>query len=188
MFNNFENYRIHTPGLNVDNVLNLLNIIPNHTDLTNIDRINIESQNLSNFRESIENITTPNLEHSNNSTLRRIDSLDDLFRHLNTWINLISTNNSNIDVNYYSEEPDPVTVNMSTELFSKMIKDLKYTSNIAEKQCAICTENFQENEHIKCTPCNHLFHMNCIYEWLTKKCTHPCCPVCRHDCRESYIS
>lgn len=31
--------------------------------------------------------------------------------------------------------------------------------------------------------CNHSYHKECIYKWLTQQSTK--CPVCRHDCRET---
>ncbi|KAL2328026.1 hypothetical protein Fmac_021453 [Flemingia macrophylla] len=44
------------------------------------------------------------------------------------------------------------------------------------KSCAICLEDFESNEKVMLTPCNHMFHEDCIVPWLTSKGQ---CPVCR---------
>jgi hypothetical protein len=45
--------------------------------------------------------------------------------------------------------------------------------------CAICREAFEHGEICSEVPrCRHLFHRNCIDEWLKSKTT---CPMCRGD-------
>lgn len=45
------------------------------------------------------------------------------------------------------------------------------------RDCAICLEAFKEGDLCRKLPdCTHLFHVNCVDSWLTKK---PNCPVCR---------
>ena len=39
-------------------------------------------------------------------------------------------------------------------------------------QCAICMEEFKENESAKCLPCLHHFHEECILRWLRMVNTH----------------
>lgn len=51
------------------------------------------------------------------------------------------------------------------------------------RECCICMENFEENDGIVKTVCNHVFHQACFREWLGHART---CPVCRTDlCGES---
>ena len=50
--------------------------------------------------------------------------------------------------------------------------DLKLT-------CSICLANFILDETVCNTPCNHLFHPQCITTWFQKKKT---CPLCRTNC------
>lgn len=45
-----------------------------------------------------------------------------------------------------------------------------------DKRCAICLENFIPKEVVMVTPCNHMFHEDCILPWV--KCSGKC-PVCR---------
>jgi hypothetical protein len=47
--------------------------------------------------------------------------------------------------------------------------------------CAICLEDYEEGDNICWSHnrrCNHVFHQECIVEWLVR---HDACPVCRQD-------
>jgi hypothetical protein len=45
-------------------------------------------------------------------------------------------------------------------------------------RCAICLDTFTIKDTVKCLPCSHLYHGNCIDEWLSRK---PNCPICKRD-------
>ena len=45
-------------------------------------------------------------------------------------------------------------------------------------QCIICMESFVENEDVKKLPCEHIFHKECIAQWLTNEKT---CPFCKNE-------
>ncbi|CAI9089159.1 OLC1v1023670C1 [Oldenlandia corymbosa var. corymbosa] len=44
------------------------------------------------------------------------------------------------------------------------------------KRCAICLEDFEPKELVTVTPCNHMFHEECIVPWVKNQGQ---CPVCR---------
>lgn len=44
------------------------------------------------------------------------------------------------------------------------------------KRCAICLDDFESREEVTITPCNHMFHEDCIVPWVK---SHGQCPVCR---------
>jgi hypothetical protein len=44
--------------------------------------------------------------------------------------------------------------------------------------CAICIDKIENNFIVIKTPCNHIFHLECIDRWSKQK---PSCPVCRHQ-------
>jgi len=44
------------------------------------------------------------------------------------------------------------------------------------KRCAVCLEDFQPKEEVMTTPCNHMFHEECIVPWVK---SHGQCPNCR---------
>lgn len=58
------------------------------------------------------------------------------------------------------------------------------TPNENEQQltCSICLTVFDKNElHVSTTLCSHIFHENCLNEWLKN---HKTCPNCRTDVGE----
>ncbi|XP_073225962.1 uncharacterized protein [Cicer arietinum] len=56
------------------------------------------------------------------------------------------------------------------------LKDRVEEKNEDGMRCAICLENFEATEEVMITPCNHMFHEDCLVTWLTSKGQ---CPVCR---------
>lgn len=45
------------------------------------------------------------------------------------------------------------------------------------KCCSICLSDYKEPENLRTIPdCDHMFHMDCIDEWLR---LHATCPICR---------
>jgi len=58
------------------------------------------------------------------------------------------------------------------------IPTIKITSEQARDnlQCAICMDDFKENDEAKRLPCSHHFHQDCISRWLR---LHGTCPTCR---------
>lgn len=46
------------------------------------------------------------------------------------------------------------------------------------KDCSICFEEFTKDSQIIITPCNHVYHLNCINQWYHRSHT---CPVCRGE-------
>ena len=53
-------------------------------------------------------------------------------------------------------------------------------------QCTICLEGFKiDIDDVCLTPCNHLFHHKCLYEFLQKK-HNGKCPNCNYDFIEYY--
>jgi hypothetical protein len=50
------------------------------------------------------------------------------------------------------------------------------------KECTICTDTFSEDDIVLCTICKHVFHKNCIKQWLCHESVK--CPICREEiCR-----
>ncbi|KAM7503297.1 hypothetical protein LguiB_002201 [Lonicera macranthoides] len=44
------------------------------------------------------------------------------------------------------------------------------------KRCAICLDDFEPKQAVTLTPCDHMFHEECIVPWVK---SHGQCPVCR---------
>ncbi|ESP01849.1 hypothetical protein LOTGIDRAFT_138976, partial [Lottia gigantea] len=46
------------------------------------------------------------------------------------------------------------------------------------EKCTICLSEFEDGEDVRRLPCMHLFHIECVDQWL---CTNKKCPICRVD-------
>eukprot|EP01083_Nonionella_stella_P069492 185262_1 len=46
------------------------------------------------------------------------------------------------------------------------------------KSCSICTTDYQIDDDAKKLPCKHIFHDDCILQWLSR---HNTCPLCRDE-------
>ena len=48
--------------------------------------------------------------------------------------------------------------------------------------CTICIEDFKENKSkVSVTPCKHVFHYQCLSNWLFKNVKNPKCPNCNKN-------
>ncbi|XP_061961096.1 E3 ubiquitin ligase BIG BROTHER-related-like isoform X2 [Populus nigra] len=56
------------------------------------------------------------------------------------------------------------------------VKDRARETDDDGKRCAICLEDFEPKESVMVTPCNHMFHEECIVPWAK---SNGKCPVCR---------
>ena len=84
---------------------------------------------------------------------------------------------NNIENIYYDNiinEQSNNKIVLNDEQFNN-IENICY-NNIIDN-CLICTENFNINDLIKKTKCNHIFHTKCIKQWLCKESNK--CPICR---------
>lgn len=46
------------------------------------------------------------------------------------------------------------------------------------EKCTICLSLFEIENDVRRLPCMHLFHMDCVDQWLV---TNKHCPICRVD-------
>ncbi|XP_015174906.1 PREDICTED: uncharacterized protein LOC107065574 [Polistes dominula] len=59
----------------------------------------------------------------------------------------------------------------------KRVKKVENSEDAVEK-CTICLSEFEDCESVRRLPCLHLFHIDCVDQWL---CTNKRCPICRVD-------
>jgi hypothetical protein len=59
----------------------------------------------------------------------------------------------------------------------------KKCSKYHTTECSVCMDAFQEGDLMRQLPgCGHIFHSECVDEWLKH---HPSCPICRKDTRQA---
>lgn len=76
-----------------------------------------------------------------------------------------------------AENMEPVHVVASDNDLS-LIKPVKYCElNSTHTECSICLDKFADDIIVSQTPCNHVFHHECIKQWITTQTNN--CPMCR---------
>ncbi|OVA04057.1 zinc finger protein [Macleaya cordata] len=78
----------------------------------------------------------------------------------------------------YNPNPPSKSKNKKWCLFSRdCSNNIKKDDQIEDKKgCAICLEDFVTKQEVLVTPCNHMFHNDCIVPWVKNQ---GLCPVCR---------
>ena len=128
-----------------------------------------------------------NLNSDNNFNINIIENIPINNNNFNQNENNLSLNNRNINNNNNNETNENIDNN---ETFFKNLLDIcnkdKYNKNKYKKHedCRICLMKFENNENILILPCLHIFHTDCIINWLKNKKT---CPLDNQNL-ESYLS
>jgi len=88
---------------------------------------------------------------------------------------------------YYEGDDNIVLSPADEELLNLIeltnIKNLKDLSN-DKKDCIICLEEFKNGDEVITLPCFHLYHKECIKDWLKRN---NLCPICKHVLKKEEI-
>ena len=86
-------------------------------------------------------------------------------------------NNNKFESNKkYKPKKENKKIDIKKNTLIDQIETIKY--NIDDTtffQCGICMDTFVENEKIKKLPCDHIFHTECMSQWIQ---TQKTCPFC----------
>lgn len=70
-----------------------------------------------------------------------------------------------------------------TSNYSQIIKEELFTTenntNTSHLSCAICLEDYRDNDNLGKLQCNHKFHYECIDNWFSN--SNIICPLCNTD-------
>ena len=196
--NNRYNPHYYRDGRN--NISNR-NYIGNHNRYSNNIHIN-RNRNFDNNRYIVLRINNNNSNSRNRHRNRNLNNIlelinnDDLdldflfdphspLNERHGFNNELSLNLNN-DRNDSSEEDDfndDDDYNNSNGVDESIINSLpkcviEDVNKLDEKQCIICLEDFKNGEEKTTIPCFHIFHPNCINQWLKANNT---CPICKTE-------
>jgi len=178
--NFYNHYGINTEMLNIENI-----ILPQYSNINNI------------FNEFINQTIHHITENVNENNNEQIFILDNFIHHnsLNNEDDNIEINNedNNEDNNQYNNEEynnfyqllnnintintNDVICTLNKDHINKLNKYI-LTKNL-NKDCNICLDNIIINQEVIELNCNHIFHSNCILEYL-KKYNYKC-PICKTE-------
>ena len=105
---------------------------------------------------------------------------------------LIANNNINVSLEIHHEERmEQIRIKFGNDvlikyLLKKQIEEIKFNNNLTEvygDNCTICMENFQKDEILSKTPCEHIFHKSCFDKYLRgiEKKYKLTCPNCNQN-------
>ena len=90
--------------------------------------------------------------------------------------------NNSIDVEQDLHQTDAATVGpppASTSTLNALVTlTLDRKNNFKYDECQICYEKYDFDQVVTSLPCGHIFHHQCIVQWLCQHCT---CPRCRYE-------
>ena len=74
----------------------------------------------------------------------------------------------------------PIKSDLLNVLPENRISDINKL-NEENKKCLICLDEYVNNDNVIYLPCFHIFHKNCIIQWIKK---HANCPLCKININE----
>jgi hypothetical protein len=201
--NNYNNINYNSKLNN--NINNNYNIDDDHSDNDNdSDRIQNESPfNFNNNNNNYNNFNNNNYNFNNNYNNRNIDSYSNTdniisldeeniintrnLNNLNRNININDSTSNSIqsslisirDSIYVSKSGDKDKLEEIPEININSTIELK---KLKTKNCTICLEDYKVNDKLIFLPCFHLFHKDCIVNWVKRDST---CPLCKTNINDN---
>ena len=162
--NSFCKYNIYN-SLYLNIVLRNFSIFSHFDNIFNNEFFNDAFNNANNSNNAYNDNIVNNVNNVNNANI--IDNVGD-------------DNNNNS-----REENEQLFLNKKRKYIHELdefkYKNIKKFSDKEGDICSICIMEFKGSNIIKKFPCNHIFHKDCISQWLKKSNR---CPLCNHDITE----
>jgi hypothetical protein len=133
---------------------------------------NIMSSFLTNYINniSIDN-NVNNIDNNVNNIDNNVNNIDNnIDNNVNNIDNNIDNNVNNIDNKDNTDNTDMINLCSYSELDESVKNNIDNNDN-----CSICFEKLTD-DILGVTKCNHIYHHNCIKQWLINNKT---CPLCR---------
>lgn len=180
-------------------IINRIYSIRRHLEM-NDDRINsihrqesniYRQQNNNTYRQLNQNYNTIDFETLQNDVFTNLfNNIGNVQQNLfgsNLMTNLFSMLLEGVDFTDLQNLTDlqDVKVTLKQEQFDKLFTNVINDTNKEEymnKECNICMDEYKLNDNIVKLSCNHIFHKDCIKNWLCNE--RVTCPICRKDIRD----
>jgi hypothetical protein len=170
----------------LDDDFNFNNLLSNpfnnntNSNYTTTRNFNNSNTNSVDYFTNNENNIISNL--FNNGDTGLVGSSDNFFRNgvVSRLFSILLE--GDIPTNY--DNMEDVKVTLTNDQFNKLFSET-ITESIEEKyqsECNICMDEYKVKDVIAKLSCNHVFHKDCIQNWLCNE--RVTCPVCRKDTRE----
>jgi hypothetical protein len=97
----------------------------------------------------------------------------------NNFLNQINNNNNINNIINNEQKTNNILNNLEEHLFSEIPSNLK-ADNL--NRCSLCNLNFLDIEKVKVFTCKkHIFHNNCLKNWIKEHINSPSCPKCLNN-------
>ena len=180
--NSMNNFQFNNMGMN--NMMSGMNLINRRMNNNRID-MNMNNMNMNNMnRDNMNNMNNMNnmvhgMNNMNNNMNNMMSNMNNMMINMNDMLNsLFNNNNFGMMMNNMGQVEvnnglDPTLLN---NLPSTKLRDVSKLED-DKKNCIICMEDFKVDDEVIFLPCLHIFHKDCITEWLK---SHDDCPICKH--------
>ena len=171
-------------GNNFNNMRNNVNINRNFVRITNNNgnvqnNVFFDNNNMNNMNE-INELINDFRDFGINVNLNN--------RNANVRVNVVNNVNNNVEEDNDNDDDNNLSdfnrkkQNLFLEMDEYQYKHIQKYESRKETECAICLEEFKGIDIIKAFyKCEHIFHKNCLQNWLKRS---NVCPLCKHDLRE----
>jgi len=193
LFGNSNTELINTQSNNILNTL-IRNII-NPATMNYVENRNLEdniNQNQEEINQNQEEINE-NQEEINQNQEEINQNISTNIPFINNGSNVFTVFDNNSSITY-----NRIMMTIANELYSELInvpnqENVICTLNEEEKNklnkvilennldkcCSVCMDDLVKDNEVIILPCEHIFHTNCIEEWLSKYNYN--CPVCKKE-------
>ena len=181
IYNNNQDFSYNAYNLyNYYSQININNVQNNHNNNYNAQNNNNNVRNNNDVNNNAHEVQNNNNAQNNNN--------------VENDNNVQNNNNNNIKKDIFASsrpgEEDYSNLTDHEKKIRKLYLEMdeyqykhiqKYESR-KETECAICLEEFKGTDIIKAFhKCEHIFHKNCLRDWLKKQ---KVCPLCKHNLEE----
>jgi len=73
------------------------------------------------------------------------------------------------------QERRPTELTLKTKIFKKSATNISNEQGEEDLSCTICFGPIEDGNRVGQLPCEHIFHVECLKEWLQRR---NCCPLC----------